>query len=218
MNLGRGWLFLLPLLAFIATAMLLSCGGNSGCGNTYDELGAVIPNSGTCVNGPGITPAPSNGSIVSISICPGPPLPPTPLPTVTTSATPAPNPTPLPCPTFTGASIPQGCFIQFHAVATLNNVPAPLPGHPGRLINETIDITNDATSNWTSSEPAELSPETLQGTQGIYSALGAGPSVDAVVSVPGISSSPVAVTIGTPVAVCPTIVLLPSTPGPTPTP
>lgn len=203
MNFARGWLFLLPLLAFVATAMLLSCGGNSGCGTTFDQFGNPQPNSGSCVNGPGITPGPPGGSIVSISICPGPPPPPTPLPTVT-AATPTVAPTPC-TDFFSEASVPQGCFIQFHAVATLNN-------------KDVVDITNDSTSNWTSNETTELLPTTLQGLQGIYAAVGAGPPVDAVVSVPGVSSSPVAVTIGTPVALCPTIILQPSTPSPTPTP
>jgi hypothetical protein len=206
MNFGRGWLFLLPLLAFVATAMLLSCGGSGGCGTTYDQFGNPQPNSGTCVNGPGITPGPPGGSIVSISICPGPPPPPTPLPNPSATATPTVAPTP--CTSFfSEASVPQGCFIQFHAVATRNN-------------NDYIDITNDSTSNWTSKDTTELSPTTIQGIQGIYAALSMGPPVDAVVSVPGISSSPIPVTIGTaePTGVaCPTIVLQPSTPARTPT-
>lgn len=206
MNFGRGWLFLLPLLAFIATAMLLSCGGNSGCGNTYDELGAVIPNSGQCVNAPGITPGLPGGSIISISICQGAPPPPTPLPTVTAGQTPTPTTAPTPCGNFfTEASVPQGCFIQFHAVATLNN-------------KTNIDITNDSSSNWTSSDPSELSSTIVQGTQGIYAAVGEGPSpVDVVVSAPGVSSSPIPVTIDPASTPCPTIILLPTTPAPTPT-
>ena len=208
MNFGRGWLFLLPLLAFIATAMLLSCGGDSGCGTTYDQFGNAIPNSGTCVNGPGITPAPPTGSIVSISICEGAPPSPTPLPTVTTTPAPSPTTAPTPCGMIT-PSVPQGCVVQFHAQATLSN-------------NDIIDVTNNSTANWTSYEPSELWPETLQGTQGIYAALsGEGTSVDIVVSVPGVSSSPIPVMIGTPQptdVACPAIVLLPSTPGPTPAP
>ncbi|MGD0076066.1 MAG: hypothetical protein ABSD31_17250 [Candidatus Binataceae bacterium] len=206
MNFGRGWLFLVPLLAFIATGMLLSCGGNSGCGGTYDELGQYEPNTGQCVNGPGITPAPPNGNIVSISICQGAPPPPTALPTVTAGMTATPTVAPTPCGNFfTATAVPQGCFAQFHAVATLNN-------------NDTVDITQAGSSNWTSSEPSELSPTTLQGTQGIYAAVGApGGPYDVVVSAPGVASSPVPVMIDTASTPCPTVILLPSTPAPTPT-
>ncbi len=209
MNFGRGWLFLVPLLAFIVTGMLLSCGGNSGCGGTYNELGQYEPNTGQCVDGPGITPAPPNGAVVSISICPGAPPPPTMLPTQTTSPSPSPTTAPTPCGNFfTAATVPQGCFFQFHAVATLSN-------------SDTVDITNAGSSNWTSSDPSELSPTTLQGTQGIYAALGApGGPYDVVVSAPGVASSPIPVSIEPAPAAgatCSPIYLLPSTPAPTPT-
>jgi len=183
MNFGRGWLFLVPLLVFVGTAMLLSCGGGGSSASA--------------------TPGPPGPSILSISICPGPPPPPTPFPSVTKTPVPSPTVTPTPCPDFTEASVPLGCPVQFHAVATLNN-------------DDTVDITNDSTSNWVSGNPNQLLATTIQGTQGIFIGTGMG-AVDALVSVPGLSSPPVQVTIG-PAGTCPTIVLEPPTPAPTATP
>lgn len=184
MNFGRGWLFIVPLLVFVGTAMLLSCGGGGSSASA--------------------TPGPPGPSILSISICPGPPPPPTPIPSVTKTPVPSPTNTPTPCPDFTEASVPLGCPLQLHAVATLNN-------------NDTVDITNDSTSNWVSANPSQLLATTIQGTQGIYIGAAMGPAVDALVSVPGLSSPPVSVTIG-PADTCPTIVLEPPTPAPTVTP
>jgi len=193
MTFGRSWLFLLPLLGFVATAMLMSCGSSGGCGGSYDEFGNFISGTGTCVNGPGITPNPPSPAVMSVSICPGAPPPPTPAPTNSVTPTPStPTITPTPCPDTT-ESIPQGCFIQFHAVATLNN-------------NQNVDITNDVTTNWTSSDPSELTPT---GTPGVYAALVAGGPADAMASSAGISSPPVAITIDPPGACPPT-----STPTP----
>src|SRR3972149_1216283 len=139
MNSGRGWLFLLPLLTFVGAAMLLSCGGDGSGGDSF------------------ATPAPPGPFIESIWFGPGPPASPIPTPSPSSSASPSPLPTetPTPCPSFTAAAVPQGCFIQFHAVATLSD-------------NTNIDITDANSTLWSSSDTAVLLPDS--NTQGSYSA------------------------------------------------
>lgn len=171
MNHGHGWLFLLPLLTFVAAAMLLSCGGGS-------------------TGGAFATPGPPGPFIEAISICPGAPASPvpTPSPSSSSSATPAPSPTlsPTPCPGFTPDAVPQGCFVQFHAVATLSN-------------NLNVDITDENSTLWSSDNTSVLAPDA--NTQGLYSAPSSGVA-DVSASASGVSSPPVAVTVN-PSGTCP---------------
>jgi len=166
MNHGHGWLFLLPLLTFVAAAMLLSCGGGS---------------SGSA----GATPGPPGPYVQEISICPGAPASPvpSPSPSSSSSATPVPSTTvsPTPCALFTPGAVQQGCFVQFHAVATLSN-------------GFNVDITDENSTLWSSSDKAVLAPDTS--TQGLYSAPALG-SADVGVSASGVTSPPVSVSVET---------------------
>ncbi len=172
MNHGHGWLFLLPLLTFIAAAMLLSCGGG-GSGGVF------------------ATPGPPGPYVESISICPGAPASPIPSPSPSSSSgpTPVPSPTvsPTPCPNFTPAAVPQGCFVQFHAVATLSN-------------SWNVDITDESSTLWSSDNTFILAPDV--DTKGVYSAPGVG-TANVGAGAGGISSPPVAVTVDPP-GTCPT--------------
>jgi len=195
MNFGRGWVFLVPLLVFVITGMILSCGGGGGSASA--------------------TPGPPGPSILDITICEGAAPLPTPFPT---TGTPTPTVLPTLCTVVPTPSIPQGCLLQLHAVAELNNGTNSENG-------STIDVTNSSSANWTSSDSSALLPTTIQGNQGLYMGVtvtspGENPP-EAVVSIPGLSSLPVAVMVSTPLpsgTPCPSVVLIPPTPVVTPSP
>ncbi len=174
MNHGRGWLFLIPLLTFVAAAMLLSCGGGSGSSASA-------------------TPAPPGPYVEAISICPGAPASPVPSPSPhpSSSITPVPSTTvsPTPCPDFTAAAVPQGCFVQFHAVATLSN-------------RWNVDITDASSTLWSSDNTSVLAPD--PNNPGVYSAPGtAGNTANVSASASGVISLPLPVTVDSP-GPCPT--------------
>lgn len=171
MNHGRGWLFLLPLLTFVAAAMLLSCGGGG-------------------TSGIGATPGPPGPYVQAISICPGAPASPVPSPSPhpSSSVTPVPSTTvsPTPCPGFIPDPVTQGCFVQFHAVATLSN-------------SWNVDITDANSTLWSSDNTSVLAPDA--NTPGVYSAPSSG-GANVSASASGVTSLPVAVTVG-PSGTCP---------------
>jgi hypothetical protein len=192
MNFGRGWVFLVPLLVFVITAMVLSCGGGGGSASA--------------------TPGPPGPSILSISICEGAAPLPTPFPTTVAGQTPSATPTETPCADFfTETSIPENCTLQLHAVALLNNGTTATNG-------STIDVTNSSSSNWTSDNTTQLLPITIQGNQGLFKGVELGTTTDVVISIPGLSSPPVAVTVASPQPTCPALILIPPTPAVTPSP
>lgn len=101
----RGWLVLIPFVTFVATALLMSCGGGGG---------GVVQ-----------TPSPPGPFVQAIAICPGPPPSPSPVPTVPPTATPAPTASPATtaCPAITSTfAVPTGTStVSFNAQATLSD-------------------------------------------------------------------------------------------------
>lgn len=120
---------MVPLLTFVGTALMMSCGGGSGGG------------------GGAQTPSPPGPFVKAIAICPGPPPSPSPVPTAPTTTTPEPTSTPAttPCPAVTATfSVPTGTpTVAFNAQATLSDATL-------------TDTTN--TALWTTTNPSVLSP------------------------------------------------------------
>jgi hypothetical protein len=192
---GARWILIGTALMLVAGALLLSCGG----GNNQN---CVIYQGGVAVNvcAGSATPGPF---LQSISLCPGTPATPTPVPTSGTSASPTPIETacPVPAPT----TVPLNGTVFFHAVGTFSNA-------------GTQDITNNASTNWTSNDPTSVIANTgLPGTStppGSFFAAGVG-SAEINASSAGISGP------GAEIDVLPTPTVIPTatpTPSPIPTP
>ena len=165
-------------------------------------LVAVAFSSWNCGGGSTSTPCPTSASgipiiacgvaspagpfLQDISICPGPPPSPTPVSTSTAVIAPTPMETTCPAPVVT--AVPAGGMAQFHAVGTFSD-------------GSTQDITDSASTMWTTSDAAVISPNISPA--GSYSVNGPGCATANATS-GGISGSPAA-EVGVPTTVgCPT--------------
>jgi hypothetical protein len=115
----RRCLVIVPVLSFVALAMLWSCGGGS--------------------SGTSATPLPI--ALVSVAICAGPPFTPTPTPVPTKSVTPTPTPSPTPmCAALSSTSVASPGPFFFHAQGTFQR------NNPKQATFR--DVTNDASTEW----------------------------------------------------------------------
>jgi hypothetical protein len=96
----RRCLVLVPVLSFLAAALIMSCGGGSSSSTT------------TAVN---------NLTVVGLNVCAGPP------PTPTTKPTPTPSPTPKPTPTPKSSLAADDAASQAVPEATKTPKPTPTP-------------------------------------------------------------------------------------------
>jgi len=140
---GRArWILIGAAMMLVAVAFSWSCGGggNSNC---------IVNQGGIAVNECAgfATPGPF---LQKISLCQGTPPPPTPVPSSTASTVPTPIETTCPAPLPTTV-VPLGGMAIFHAVGVFSDL-------------STQDITNNASTNWTSSNPSIVMPNT--GTPG----------------------------------------------------
>jgi hypothetical protein len=135
MNWWRRCLVLVPVLSFLAAALMLSCGGGSSSSTTA----TILPT-----------------SLIAVAICTGSPPVPTPTPTPTTVPTHTPTPTPACSPTPTSAAIcvPSSAFcgttvngvtvattLQFNAQGTFTT-------HSTTRPDAFRDVTNHGTTAW----------------------------------------------------------------------
>lgn len=187
---GARWILIGAALMLVASAFALSCGGG-GSGN------CLVPTSAGTINVCG-SYLPIGASLEKISLCPGTPPPPTPVPTSTASPLPTPMETVCAAPLPTTV-VPMGGTAVFHAVGTYSD-------------SSTQDITNSATTVWTSSDPATVmanngAPGTSTGP-GTFFAAGIG-TAEINANSPGVAGP------GAQVEVVPSPT---PTPAPTPTP
>ncbi|HEY2104919.1 MAG TPA: hypothetical protein VGH29_04005, partial [Candidatus Binataceae bacterium] len=131
------------------------------------------------------TPSAAGPFLQDISICPGTPLPPTPVSTSTAVDSTTPMETTCPKPFVT--AVPAGGMAQFHAVGTFSD-------------GSTQDVTDSASTSWTSTNNAVISPNSSPA--GSYSVVGSGCAM-ANANSGGISGSPPA-EVEVPPASCPT--------------
>ena len=172
------WVLIGAAMILVAFALLSwNCGGGSGPAPCPTYPGGIpIVACGT--------PAAPGAILEDISICPGPPPSPTPVSTSTAVVSPTPIETTCPAPMVT--AVPAGGTVQFHAVGTFNN-------------GTTQDITNSASTTWTTNNTAVISPNTSPA--GSYFAAGPGCAVANATSA-GLSGSP-AVEVQVPPGLCP---------------
>jgi len=145
------WILIGTAMMLVAGALSWSCGGGSSSGSCEVLQGGVYVNlcSGVATPGP---------VLQNISLCPGTPVTPTPVATSTASTSPTPMETTCanPLPT---TVVPVDGTVYFHAVGTYSD-------------KSTQDITNNASTTWTSNDPTVLEANT--GTPGPGSSTGPG--------------------------------------------
>jgi outer membrane protein assembly factor BamB len=204
------WLIVAPVVLFVAATVLMSScgGGSSGCAGSFDPFGNFVP--GFCP-----TPGPQAGfNLEMIVIGAGTPIASTPTP----SPNPSPTPHVPPTPTATETLGPQ-------ASPTAAAVGQQVPFHAQGLFVKNAkkmfvaDITNRASTLWTSNNQNVLAPPGPPPMGGIYQALTTGCAC-ANASSGGISADPISVGVvanpastPSPCPVCPT-----NAPTGTPTP
>jgi len=174
------WVLIGAALMLLAVAFSWSCGGGGGsstpCG---EEIDGIIQPCGV--------PSPPGAFLESISLCPGPPPSPTPVST-STAIIMSPTPVETTCPSPIVTAVPEGGTAQFHAVGTFSDT-------------STQDITNNASTNWTTNNPSVVMPNTSPA--GSYFATGSGCTTINATS-GSISGSPPAMVVVSPAPGCPT--------------
>jgi hypothetical protein len=143
------WVLVGAAMMLLAVAFSWSCGGGGSS--------TPCPTVTTGVPVPCGFPSPPGATLQSISICPGSPPSPTPVSTSTAVASPTPIESTCPSPVVT--AVPQGGTAQFHAVGVFSD-------------GSHQDITNSATTNWTTNNSAVIMPNTSP--PGSYFAAGPG--------------------------------------------
>jgi outer membrane protein assembly factor BamB len=187
------WLVFVPVVLIAFGTTMVSCGGGSSCGGSFDSFGNFVP--GAC---PGATPAPGF-TLEDLIIAAGSPIIATPTPTG--KKTPTPIVSPEPTATSTGITIGEDTL--FNAQGVL------VKGKQTQL----VDKTNGATTVWTSSDQSVLLAP-LPGMGGVYQGAATGCAC-VQVSADGVASQRVAVGVDiADLTTCPMC----STPTPTPAP
>ncbi|GEM_PF-5594943 len=166
------WILLGAAMVLVAVAFSWSCGGGGGSPTACPTYPGGVPITACAAA------SPAGPFLQAISICPGPPPPPTPVSSSTSTATAAPTVVETPCPGPIVTSVPSaGATAQFHAVGSYSD-------------GSTQDITNGASTTWTTSDSSVVVPNTTP--PGSYFANGSGcATINA--SSGGISGSPPAV-------------------------
>jgi outer membrane protein assembly factor BamB len=189
------WLVLVPVVLIAFGTTMVSCGGGSSCGGSFDSFGNFVP--GAC---PGATPSPGF-TLEDLILAAGSPILATPTPTPGGKKTPTPTLSPEPTATSTGITI--GGYTLFNAQGVL------VKGKQTQL----VDKTNGATTVWTSSDQTVLFAP-LPGMGGEYQGAATGCAC-VQVSADGVTSQ--RVTVGVDIADLTTCPIC-ATPSPTPTP
>jgi hypothetical protein len=128
----RRCLVLVPVLSFLAAALIMSCGGGGSSSGT------------TTVSNP--------FAIIGLNVCPGTP-PPAPTPTVTKTKTPTPTPTPecSPVSAATVGTAPGSNTVQFNAQGIFNR-------NNNLNTAKFHDVTNNNSTQWNPSPPTITFP------------------------------------------------------------
>ncbi len=146
MNWWRRCLVLVPVLSFLAAALMLSCGGGGG-----------FP----------VTTVPQffNG-IIAVAICSGSPPVPTPTPTPTSVPTPKPSPTPQCSPVAAAAVCVPGSTNVFCTTVIPSPIPTTVPNtvqfnaqgsfsRKSKTVAQTYhDVTNHGSTSWNTFPPS----------------------------------------------------------------
>ena len=132
----RRCLVLVPVLSFLAAALIMSCGGGGSSSST---------------------PVGNPSSIIGINVCLGAPPTGTPEPTPTNGHTPTPTPTPICTPIVTGSApssittMPPGNTVQFNAQGIFGFANSP-------QTEKFRDVTNSASTVWNPIAPTVTYP------------------------------------------------------------